>query len=199
MISFIALLLIFRLLTQDIAPITTILVLLQMIIFYHNNFISVGSLIPFYVINNQEFYRIFSSLVLHLDQIHLYFNMMSLLSRGNFIENTKGSEYYIKTILALGIGSNVIYITICYLLHLFQLSDLYFRAVVGFSGVLFGIKLIYDETFAPEYQVIFGMRLMTKYVIYLELLLVSILHPNVSFLGHLCGIITAKILLKLNW
>ena len=104
MISFIALLLIFRLLTQDIAPITTILVLLQMILFYHNNFISVGSLIPFYIINKMEFYRIFSSLLLHVDQIHLYFNMMSLLSRGNFIENTKGSKYYIENYYSLGSG-----------------------------------------------------------------------------------------------
>lgn len=199
MTSVIAILIIYRLLTQNVATITSILILFQMVLFYHFNFLSDGALIPIYVLEYQQYYRVISSIFLHVDQIHLYFNMISLISRGNSIEQIRGIIYYMKLIVGLAISSNLIYISIVYCLHLADISNLYYIPVAGFSGVLFGLKMIYDLDFAPEYQVIFGQRIMTKYIVYIELLVVSILHPNVSFFGHLCGIFAAITLRKIKF
>ena len=198
MVSFIALLLVYKLLTQNIEPLTTILALFQMILHYNFKILPSGALIPFYVIEYKEYYRLISSIFLHADQIHLYFNIISLITRGNSLEKIIGINHYAKIIIYLGLLSNIIYVLFTYILKIMNYQNLYYTPVVGFSAVLFGIKYIYDNNFLPEYQVIFGQTIMTKYVIYVELLLVSIIHPRVSFLGHLCGIISAQILNKFS-
>lgn len=58
---------------------------------------------------------------------------------------------------------------------------------VGFSGVLFGLKVVLNSG-SPGWSQIAGVRVPTKYAAWAELVLVQLISPNVSFVGHLCGI-----------
>lgn len=42
---------------------------------------------------------------------------------------------------------------------------------------------------SPNTTSIYGFHVPTKYAAWLELVLIHVLVPNASFLGHLCGIV----------
>eukprot|EP00486_Rosalina_sp_Unknown_P015431 CAMPEP_0201596184 /NCGR_PEP_ID=MMETSP0190_2-20130828/192950_1 /ASSEMBLY_ACC=CAM_ASM_000263 /TAXON_ID=37353 /ORGANISM="Rosalina sp." /LENGTH=156 /DNA_ID=CAMNT_0048056439 /DNA_START=451 /DNA_END=924 /DNA_ORIENTATION=- len=63
----------------------------------------------------------------------------------------------------------------------------YGSCAVGFSGVLFSLKVVLNYGSAGH-STFFGLTLPTKYLCWFELILISLISPHSSFLGHLCGI-----------
>ena len=61
--------------------------------------------------------------------------------------------------------------------------------VVGFSGVLFGLKVVGDAQLQGEasFLGLFGVPL--RHAAWAELVSIQLVHPDASFLGHLCGIL----------
>ncbi|CAM9458905.1 unnamed protein product, partial [Sphacelaria rigidula] len=59
---------------------------------------------------------------------------------------------------------------------------------VGFSGVLFALKYVAARR-SPGVTEVYGFQVHTRYATWLELLLIALLVPESSFLGHLCGIV----------
>ncbi|CAN0261855.1 unnamed protein product [Ectocarpus fasciculatus] len=59
---------------------------------------------------------------------------------------------------------------------------------VGFSGVLFALKYVLSRR-SPGVTTVMGFSVHTRYAAWLELVLISVMVPNASFLGHLCGIL----------
>mmetsp|Transcript_32700 Transcript_32700/g.45615 ORF Transcript_32700/g.45615 Transcript_32700/m.45615 type:complete len:101 (+) Transcript_32700:326-628(+) len=49
---------------------------------------------------------------------------------------------------------------------------------------------------SPRLSNFYGMMVPLKYMCWLELVLISIITPNASFLGHLCGILAGWFYLK---
>ena len=74
------------------------------------------------------------------------------------------------------------------------------RCKLGYSNVLFGLMML--EAFIPTgadhpYQSVFGFGRVRKiFVPFIMMLLIQICMPNVSFEGHLCGILSALFLYK---
>lgn len=42
---------------------------------------------------------------------------------------------------------------------------------------------------SPTFSAIYGFRVPTKYAAWLELVLIHVLVPHSSFMGHMCGIL----------
>lgn len=111
---------------------------------------------PFYIFSSHhwtELYRIFTSVVIHIDDYHLYYNISSLLWKGSFLEVVTGSKSFIVMTLFLtvvsGMWEYVVHITRSYFLLITSFfnwiglfTSSYYNRTVGFSGVLFGYKLI---------------------------------------------------------
>jgi rhomboid domain-containing protein 1 len=57
---------------------------------------------------------------------------------------------------------------------------------VGFSAVLFALKYVLNAT-SPGSSVVGGIAVPTRWAAWVELVLISLVTPNASFLGHLCG------------
>lgn len=70
----------------------------------------------------------------------------------------------------------------------------YHSCAVGFSAVLFSLKYVLNATSAGHTNV-GGFNVPTRQAAWAELVLISLMSPNASFLGHLCG--TSLVILAL--
>ena len=59
--------------------------------------------------------------------------------------------------------------------------------IVGFSAVLFGLKVVLNYS-TTGWSSVMGIQVPVKYLCWAELVVASLINPNASFLGHLTGI-----------
>ena len=163
---------------------------------------------PFKIFYKEEFHRIIlssffhagmSNIFLHIIEIsktkliiidawHLYYNMASFLWKGKDLEQRIGSIKMLFIILISAFGSPILYTIIALLWDQYNYDNISHSCAVGFSAVLFTLKVI---LFAGQntYTNYWGFRIPVKYLAWFELFLISIINPNASFIGHLCGIL----------
>jgi hypothetical protein len=87
--------------------------------------------------------------------------------------------------------SNILYVGIAYAGYLVSNSVSWLNyASIGFSGVLFGLVVIETKLSPNETRSIFGMCVVPAYLYPWALLIIlQFLPMNISFLGHLCGLL----------
>jgi len=185
---------------NNIPPVTLSILLLCSSLYY--NFLNWQlpslnntSLLPLSVIYYKEYYRLITSSFLHGSDLHLYYNMISLLMKGIFLEKRMGSLRFGLVCSLFVVTSNVLYVFISYILdRYFHYSGPMYSQTVGFSSVLFALNVIANAN-TEGLSSVMGIIVPTKFVYWVELL-VSSLFPNVSFLGHLCGIFSGLLYVK---
>ena len=189
-------------------PVTLGLILIQVIFFTApfllNNeavasfipSISQGCLSPHAILFKGQWHRLFTSAFLHVDEHHLYYNMASLLWKGTQLEGSMSAARYLVLIAELLVVSHSLVIAASYFLASFgpsEFVDLPFsHCAVGFSAVLFGMKVVLNHQ-SQGWSQIFGVPIPTRLICWGELVLSSLLFPQASFMGHLCGIIAGWI------
>ena len=145
---------------------------------------------------DQVISRLTLASIIHIDDMHLYYNMISLCWKGIHLELQMGSYAFGYLIVYCILASHSIMVCLSYLLfHFVQSADPrsygdisgYTSCAVGFSAVLFALKYILNRN-SPTYTHVMGISVPTKYAAWLEVVIVSILNPTVSFMGHLSGI-----------
>ncbi|KAG7668501.1 hypothetical protein Ndes2437B_g06912 [Nannochloris sp. 'desiccata'] len=149
-----------------------------------------GCLQPAKILFGGQWSRLLWSPFLHQDDLHLYYNMASLLWKGSIIEPFMGSLGFAALILELLLLTGLIYVGIAagaVSTGLWFGKRAFNSCAVGFSGVLFGLKVVLNAH-SPGWSSIAGFNLPTKYAAWAELVLISIITPESSFLGHLSGI-----------
>ncbi|MFH7902911.1 MAG: rhomboid family intramembrane serine protease [Candidatus Aenigmatarchaeota archaeon] len=90
------------------------------------------ALIPSKVLKG-EFYRIVTSIFLHGDEIHLFYNSFALLIFGSVLEKVIGSRRYLLVFFLSGIVGSIAYILTSILLNEINIP------AVGASGAIYGI------------------------------------------------------------
>ena len=70
----------------------------------------------------------------------------------------------------------------------FDYSHSFNSCAVGFSAVLFSLKYVWNR-YADSNTNDFGISVPTKYAAWAELVMISLVTPNASFVGHLAGIL----------
>jgi rhomboid domain-containing protein 1 len=138
---------------------------------------------------NILFNRLFLSSVIHADDSHLYYNMISLLWKGINIEHNIGTEAFTILFIFSLIVSHLLIVIIAILLESFGISHYsgYNTCSIGFSAVLFSFKYVLNHS-DKEMNNIMGIKIQSKYAAWLELILISLMNPSASFIGHLSGI-----------
>nr|TKW12415.1 hypothetical protein SEVIR_5G034400v2 [Setaria viridis] len=142
--------------------------------------------------------NLFLSSFYHLNEVHLFSNMTTLLWMGGPLETYMGSaEFAFMVAILLGLSEGIAaLLSQC----LFFLGDdiAYFdHHVVGFSGVLFGMKAVLG-TWPDSFMWIPGMVIPAKYAVWAELFLTRALIPKSSFLGHLGGLLAGYVYIWLK-
>jgi membrane associated rhomboid family serine protease len=125
-----------------------------------------------------QYYRLFTSLFLHLDVLHIAFNMISLLIVGPAVEVMLGKGRFLTLFLLAGLGGNV-------LSYLIAPEN---QVSAGASGAIFGVF--------GAYVVLARIRRqpMGPVVALIVINLVIGFTGNVEWQAHVGGLITGSVL-----
>jgi membrane associated rhomboid family serine protease len=141
--------------------------------------LAAGALIPAFVVQNGQWWRIVTGAFLHGGLIHIGVNMLSLWFLGQFIEYAMGSWrmllVYVVSLVASGLG--VIF-----------LSTNPYVATVGASGAIFGL---FGALFAIGFKLGKpGMELVRANVGILVLnLIITFTVPQIAWQAHVAGLL----------
>uniref|UniRef100_A0A7M5V7F1 Peptidase S54 rhomboid domain-containing protein n=2 Tax=Clytia hemisphaerica TaxID=252671 RepID=A0A7M5V7F1_9CNID len=144
-----------------------------------------------FVFKKKEWKRLFLSSFYHLDDMHLYFNMVSFIWKGMKLEQDLGRRKFISLLAVFSVATQLMMLGLNHSLYLaFKNQDYLFTCAAGFSAVLFALKVLTTAS-SDGNQSVMGLPIVvpTRYACWVELVLIQILVPNASFTGHLAGIL----------
>lgn len=138
----------------------------------------------------KEWRRLVLSPLHHADDFHLYFNMVSFLWKGIRLERRMGGAWFCYLLSVFSLVTGVVYLLLeMALTELTQEITYSMQCAVGFSGVLFGLKVLNNHYHPGGVTYIVGFPVSNRYASWLELVLIHITSPGTSFVGHLAGIL----------
>lgn len=142
-----------------------------------------------------EFRRLVTAAFVHVDDFHLYYNMVSLLWKGLHLENRMSTPKYLLMCAVLTVMSHGLIVLVAVgLWRIFDYGYYMNECAVGASAVIFALKTILNLQSDPnEVTILNGFAIPTKYAVWAELILIQLLSRNTSFIGHLCGILAGLI------
>ncbi|KAK6257807.1 hypothetical protein QUC31_001266 [Theobroma cacao] len=154
---------------------------------------------PHLILKYKDMKRFFLSPFYHVGESHLVFNMMSLLWKGIQLETSMGSSEFASMVIALvGMSQGItLLLAKSLLLFLDYERPYYAQYAVGFSGVLFALKVVLNSQ-SENYTNVYGLIVPARYGAWAELILIQMFVPGVSFLGHLGGILAGLLYLKMK-
>ena len=151
-------------------------------------------LIPFLVLENNNYGQLIISNISHFSFIHMFMNMISFYTLGMYLERRLGYKFFLYMIIYFGLASSIIHVFITFMqYYLFDYYYFYYSGSLGFSSIIFGLKYWY-YLMTKRPKIMYGFLVQSKYIIWVELLLVTILLPGTSFIGHLSGILAGMLL-----
>eukprot|EP01031_Cornospumella_fuschlensis_P027847 gene27847-33628_t len=137
---------------------------------------------------------------MHADDVHLYYNMLSLLWKGVQLETQLGSYQFAILVVYSLLVSHTLLVVLAYVVYAFtrdfHLSG-YDSCAIGFSAVLFSLKYVLNHN-SPTHTSILGLQIPSKWAAWAELVLASLLSPQASFLGHLAGILAGYLYVHMH-
>ncbi|CAL8993436.1 unnamed protein product [Prunus brigantina] len=153
---------------------------------------------PHLILKNGDLKRFFLSPFYHVGESHLVYNMLSLLWKGIQLENSMDSaEFASMVAVLLGMSQGISLLISKSLLAFFDYEWAYYTEYsVGFSGVLFAMKVVLNSQTENSY--VYGIPIPSRYAAWAELALVQFLVPGVSFIGHLGGILAGLVYIQLR-
>jgi rhomboid protease GluP len=143
-----------------------------------------GALWPPAVTYENEWYRLFTSMLLHGNVFHLLMNMYVLIYIGGFMERFIGSLRYLLLYLISGVVASV---AVVYLGNLNVITVGASGSIFGIMGALFLMTFIQKD--ALPGPIIYQIRLLTI----INLAFTAFI-PGISIYGHLGGLITGMII-----
>ncbi len=168
------------------ARITISLIIINVLLFFIFNpataedFLLIFVQINRRVIENNEIWRIFTSMFFHADPIHLFSNMLGLLFFGATVENNTIIKKYQYLI---------IYFTSGIIGNIFSLLLLPSNVIsLGASGAIFGLLGVAFVMIATDYQ-----PLLLFALLYLLFFVIYSFAPGINYWAHLFGLIDGVI------
>ena len=151
------------------------------------------------LISSQNYFgflnRLILSSIIHVDEQHLYYNMISFLIKGIQLEQLLGSFSFLQLVLYSILASHSIMVLLsAFLTQIpsFESHSGFYSCAVGFSAVIFSLKyVLYMRSSGNIHVMYFTVNI--KYAAWAELVLISLLNPNASFVGHLSGILAGML------
>ncbi|KAK0085320.1 hypothetical protein PV325_005430 [Microctonus aethiopoides] len=130
----------------------------------------------------------------HGSDMHLYYNMVSFILKGAYLERMYGSVNFGILIGVISLGCSALYVGLSWILTQLTADYSYYTTcAIGFSAVLFALKVIVVCEERDRPHDVGGLRVPSRFAVWAELILIHLLVPNASFVGHLGGILVGCI------
>ncbi|CAK8678610.1 rhomboid-related protein 4-like isoform X1 [Clavelina lepadiformis] len=141
--------------------------------------------------HHRDYWRIIEATFHHANDWHLYYNMVSFLWKGMWLERKIGSVRFLYMIGVFTVLVNTVMLYLNYFVALILNDPSYInQCALGFSGVVFAVKVVTTHMMPRSTSMIMGfIPVNSRFACWLELLLIQVLIPNASFTGHLAGIL----------
>lgn len=134
--------------------------------------------------------RLLLSPLHHADDWHLYFNMASFLWKGTKLEQRLGGPWFLYLLSVFSLLTGLVYLGLEMMLTELTDDQSYsMSCAVGFSGVLFALKVLSNHYNPGRVNYVMGIPVSNCYISWVELVLIHITSPGTSFVGHLAGIL----------
>lgn len=134
--------------------------------------------------------RVILAPFIHGDSWHLYYNMASFMWKSRTLERHYGTYYYAYLTSVFTLLTSIVYLLINFILAEMLDSWSYIQTcAVGYSGVIFALKVVTTHLEPPGMANIFGIPIPKRLAVWGELIIISVLFPKASFTGHLAGIL----------
>ena len=148
-------------------------------------------------IKNSQYHqltRLITSNLFHNSLHHILINMISFINIGIPLEDFFihfGKFLYLKVIFLIMILSGLIYTIVGFLLY-YLTNDITYYMVnsCGFSSILFGLQFLF-------YQLMTGDFKTALQTVIVNLVIIHVLVPNTSTVGHFSGLCSGIIVSKL--
>lgn len=96
------------------------------------------------ILEKKDYRRLLLAVFEHANDMHLYYNMMSYLIKGKYLEKKYGSKNFLFLLLFLALASTIIDVLLCYGFSVWLKSPYLMNACgIGFSGKTYYSNLIY--------------------------------------------------------
>eukprot|EP00037_Helgoeca_nana_P022530 m.230244 g.230244 ORF g.230244 m.230244 type:complete len:305 (+) comp26020_c0_seq2:479-1393(+) len=134
-----------------------------------------------------QLYRLVTHSIVHGSWIHLGLNMVSLLPLGPKLEENLGTLPFLALQLHAAFLGGIVYILLTFVVGAPRYRNV---CVLGYSGVLLSTLVVFVYKFSTNEAIkIFGVIQVPNTLAPWACLLLFQLIPNVSFFGHLAGIL----------
>ncbi len=132
---------------------TIVLVVVNVLVFFGLSFggmtedavymLEHGAMYVPYILENGEYYRLFTSLFLHFGFTHLLNNMVTLVIMGRYVEPLVGKVRFLIIYFISGLGGNLLSGWIEFITEDHVVSAGASGAIFGLTGALLGLTLLY--------------------------------------------------------
>ncbi len=155
-------------------------------------------LIPIFVIFKNTYWQFFTYQFIHGSFSHLFFNMFALFIFGVPIEKKIGSKEFLLYYLLIG--------TICGIVSflLYWLFGIYYINLVGASGAIFGVLLLYSVLFPKSVIYLWAVIpipapiLILVYAV-IELISIFGASDNIAHSTHFIGLVAGWMFIKIRY
>ncbi|KAI5930539.1 Rhomboid-related protein 4 [Manis javanica] len=139
---------------------------------------------------HRDWLRLLLSPLHHASDWHLYFNMASMLWKGVCLERRLGSKCFACIVTTFSLLTGLVYLLLESALAEFTGEPGFRRnCAVGFSGVLFALKVLNNHYCPGGFVNILGFAVPNRFACWAELVAIHFTSPGTSFAGHLAGIL----------
>ena len=144
---------------------------------------------PFLLLERSQWYRLWTSAYLHTGLLHLGINMLSTAAVGVALESRFGTLRFLSWIFWAAPLCGALHVAMAYILSFIGFPFFLRQHSVGFSGVLFALA-VGEAWRSDARRSIFGFfEVPAKVYPFALLVAMQFILPNVSFLGHLAGLL----------
>jgi membrane associated rhomboid family serine protease len=165
---------------------------------------------PILIMEQHQLWRLVTSTVLHGSILHIAMNFMSAWGLCLTLERTLGTIPLLLTTMASMVGSSMVHLLLAVIPHVIIGYDPWFQEhSLGFSGVLFhyaaveaaiaaaltshGSNSNNNNTHSSSRSVLGLFTVSTAVYPWALLVALQMFMPNLSFLGHLSGLLTGTL------
>ena len=199
----------FRELVQQLPPVTVGIILLctlfyggqiVLLLFFQYDVLPVMTMVPNLIIKDplHQGYRMLTSVFFHTNLFHLGMNMLSVSTLGTILEQRLGSFRLVFTIgWSILITSSIHVLLAATAYAGFQSHVWWYQSSVGYSGILFYQSVLesYSHPTISTTRTLMGYSVTIPSYLspWILLILIQIMLPQVSFVGHLSGILAGTL------